>query len=236
MNMKRKTLWISSLVVIALYFLMQAGCSKSSSSSTSSANPNAGPDVTDVDGNVYHSITIGTQVWMASNLKVTHNRNGVAIPNVTDSTQWSNDTTAAYCSYNNDAQMTVTYGRLYNWYAVANANNLAPTGWHVASDSEWTVLTTFLGTSPGGKLKETGLTHWTSPNTGATNSSGFTALPGADRSYIGQFHNLGIYGLFWTSSQSGGNGIDRILDNTSANVYSINYPKGNAFAVRCVKN
>jgi uncharacterized protein (TIGR02145 family) len=136
--------------------------------------------VTDIDGNIYHTVTIGTQVWMVENLKTTKYRNGDPIPNVTGNA-WAALTTGAYCWYNNDAATyKATYGALYNWYAVADSRNIAPTGWHVPTDAEWTTLTTFLGgeSVAGGKLKETGTNHWTSPNTGATNETGFTALPG----------------------------------------------------------
>jgi len=235
--MKRKqNLWILSLVLIGLFFFLQYGCKKESSSSSTTSNSNGGPDVTDIDGNVYHSVVIGKQTWMSSNLKTTHYRNGVAIPNVSDSTQWANDTTAAYCNSYNSTDSANIYGRLYNWYAAASANNLAPTGWHVASDSEWTVLTTYLGNNSGGQLKITGTRYWNYPNTSATNSTGFSALGAGDRSNVSVFHQLGIYGFWWTSSQSGGYGIDRIITNTSGGVYSIDYPKNIGFSVRCVKD
>jgi uncharacterized protein (TIGR02145 family) len=235
--MKRtKTIWIYSLGLLGLLLVLQYGCKKDSSSG-SQQNPNAGPDVTDVDGNVYHSVIIGTQVWMAENLKTTKYRNSNAIPNVTDSAQWAVDTTAAYCNNYNNSDTAKIYGRLYNWYAVANVNNIAPTGWHVPSDSEWTVLTTYLGTSAGGKLKATGTTYWNSPNYGATNSSGFGALAGGDRSYVSAFHNIGIYGFWWSSTAADAqNAVDRIISNTSDAVYSINYPKNIGFSVRCVKD
>ena len=223
-------------MMLGILMILQSGCKKSSSSSSNQPS-NAGPDVTDVDGNVYHSVIIGTQTWMSSNLMTTKYRNGISIPNVTDSAQWVGLTTGAYCNYNNEASLAATYGRLYNWYAAADSVNfIAPAGWHVATDADWTTLTTYLGSSAGGKLKETGTTHWDSPNSGATNATNFTALPGADRSYIGVFHNMGIYGFWWTSSHSGTNGIDRIMVNTSVNVSSIDYQMNIGFSVRCVKN
>jgi uncharacterized protein (TIGR02145 family) len=229
--------WIVPIIMIGLLMILQIGCKKSSSSSNNNQPGNAGPDVTDIDGNVYHSVVIGTQTWMATNLKVTKYRNGTAIPNVSDSAQWVALTTGAYCAYNNDPAMANTYGLLYNWYAAGDSVNiLAPQGWHVPTNAEWTTLTTYLGTSAGGKLKETGITHWNTPNSGATNATNFTALPGADRSYTGVFHNMGIYGFWWTSSYSGSDGIDRIMTNASANVFSINYPMNIAFSVRCVKD
>ena len=137
------------------------------------------PPVFDIDGNGYDTVVIGTQTWLVQNLRVTHLNNGVSIPNITNSTLWKNSTTPALCYYNNDSvSYAAIYGALYNWYAV-NTNNLCPTNWHVPSYSEWETLITYLGGASvaGGKLKEVGTTHWTSPNTGATNSSGFTALP-----------------------------------------------------------
>lgn len=101
--------------------------------------------VTDFDGNIYHVVTIGTQDWLIENLKVTHYRTGDAIPNVTGNTQWGNLTTGAYCDYDNSVGNGTTYGRLYNWFAVNDSRKIAPTGWHVSSDAEWTVLTTYLG-------------------------------------------------------------------------------------------
>ncbi|MBI5010148.1 MAG: fibrobacter succinogenes major paralogous domain-containing protein, partial [Bacteroidia bacterium] len=136
--------------------------------------------VSDIDGNVYQTVTIGTQVWMKENLKTTKLNDGIALPNVIDNAAWAALTTTGYCWYNNDATTyKSTYGALYNWYAV-NTGKLCPIGWHVPSDDEWTLLTTFRGgySVAGGKLKETGTLHWTSPNTGATNETGFTALPG----------------------------------------------------------
>jgi uncharacterized protein (TIGR02145 family) len=134
--------------------------------------------LTDIDGNVYKTIKIGTQTWMAENLKVIHYRNGDPIPNVTDSSQWINSTTGAWCYYDNDNQYNIPYGKLYNWLAVADSRNIAPSGWHVPLSSEWTILSTYLGgyTVAGGATKSVGL--WNSPNVGATNSSGFSGIPG----------------------------------------------------------
>jgi len=117
---------------------------------------------------------------MCKNLDVDHYRNGDPIPEVQDSAQWVNLKTGAWCYYNNSDSLGKIYGKFYNWYAVNDPRRLAPIGYHVPSDAEWTVLSTFLGGNKGsgGKMKETDTTHWSSPNKGATNSSGFTALPG----------------------------------------------------------
>ncbi len=162
--------------------------------------------VTDIDGNVYEIVTIGNQVWMAENLKVTHYRNGEPLPNVTDNIEWRNLDTGAYCNYNNDVAYVATYGRLYNWFAVNDSRNIAPAGWHVPSDAEWQTLDDYLGSDTndaGCKLKETGTSHWRSPNEGATNESRFSALPGgARKSLFGTFDYIGIYAFFWTSTEA----------------------------------
>lgn len=158
--------------------------------------------ITDIDGNVYNTVVIGTQTWMVENLKTTKYRNGDYIANVTDNTSWAALTIGAFCDYNNTPSNSITYGKLYNWFAVNDSRNIAPIGWHVPSDAEWTVLTTYLGglNVAGGKLKQMGTTKWTSPNYGATNSSGFNALPGGYRYSNGEFDYVTIYGEWWSSS------------------------------------
>ena len=149
----------------------------------------------DIEGNVYPAVIIGTQVWMAENLKTTKYNDGMAIPLVSDNNAWEALKTPGYCWYNNDAAANKNrFGALYNWYTV-NTKKLCPAGWHVPNDKEWTTLRTYLGGEEiaGGKLKETGTTHWTSPNTDATNQTGFTALPGGGRRSNGEFFGLGFY-------------------------------------------
>jgi uncharacterized protein (TIGR02145 family) len=153
----------------------------------------------DADGNVYTSVTIGTQVWMVENLKTTKLSDGTEIPNVTDPVTWSHLTTLGYRWYNNDANTFKSpYGALYNWYAV-NTGKLCPTNWHVPTDNDVTILETYLGGSyiAGGKLKETGTTHWLAPNIGATNETGFTALPGGTYNMFGYFDQMGVAGFWW---------------------------------------
>ena len=147
--------------------------------------------ITDIDGNTYKTVTIGTQTWMAENLKVTKYNDGIAIPNVTDNTAWRELTTGALCDYGNTPSNSETYGKLYNWHAV-NTGKLCPTGWHVPSDAEWTELTDYLGGTSvaGDKLKETGSTHWSNLRTGATNETGFTALRVATVSAVGHSSTL----------------------------------------------
>jgi uncharacterized protein (TIGR02145 family) len=149
------------------------------------------------------SVTIGTQIWSDKNLNVARYRNGDPIPQVSDYTQWANLTTGAWCWYNNDsATYAASYGRLYNWYAVNDPRGLAPYDWHIPTDAEWTTLTNFLGgdSIAGGAMKSQNIQSWTLPNTGATNSSGFTGLPGGFRSGIAAFYEVGNIGLWWSSS------------------------------------
>lgn len=200
----------------------------------------AGGKVTDYDGNSYKTVKIGEQVWMAENLKVTHYRNGDLIPNVTDSAEWSNLTIGARCYYDNDYDTYAgTYGALYNWYTVVDSRNLCPTGWHVPSDVEWTTLEKYLGGSSiaGGKMKETGTSHWRIPNTGATNESGFTALPGGNRNYIDSFFYIVDFGYWWSSTgYDASNAWYRRLLYVNVEVVRYWYNKKNGFSVRCLKD
>jgi uncharacterized protein (TIGR02145 family) len=198
----------------------------------------AGGMVADYDGNSYNTVKIGNQVWMAENLKSTHFNDGSAIPLVTDGTAWSSLTTAAYCWYNNDKTTYGTYGVLCNWHTV-NAGNLCPTGWHVPSNSEWTTLTDYLGGTSvaGGKLKETNTIHWTSPNTGATNETGFTALPGGARYNDGVFYGIGTGSYWWCATQDDATfAWRRLIYNNDSYVGVGNGYKEIGFSVRCVKN
>jgi uncharacterized protein (TIGR02145 family) len=199
--------------------------------------------ITDFDGNVYQTVKIGTQVWMKENLRTTKYRYGFAIPNLTNLTDWASATSGAYCWYDNNITNKNIYGALYNWYA-ASTGNLCPIGWHVPTDAEWTTLITFLGgeTVAGGKLKEAGITHWASPNTGATNKSGFTALPGACR-FAGTaldpegFAGIKSGGIWWSASE---------YDATNAWASSVIFNDSKSFkgylsknignSVRCIKN
>jgi uncharacterized protein (TIGR02145 family) len=197
--------------------------------------------VTDIDGNVYHTVTIGAQTWMVENLKLTKYRDGTPIPNVTNSTAWSKLTTGVYCDYDNTASNSTIYGKLYNWYAVNDSRKIAPAGWHVPTDAEWTILTTYLGgeSVAGGKLKETGFTHWADPNTGATNETGFTALPGGGRDGADMaFVYVGYFGGWWSSTESvANNAYGRDMGNNYSYVKSyIGLFKASGFSVRCVKD
>jgi uncharacterized protein (TIGR02145 family) len=192
--------------------------------------------VTDYDGNVYQTVTIGSQVWMKENLKTTHYRNGDAIPNVTDTTSWNHLTMGAYCNYDTNASYVPVYGRLYNWYAITDGRNICPLGWHIPSDTEWTTLITYLGgeSIAGGKMKEAGTAHWASPNTGATNSSGFTALPAGIRVidyYTYSFMALWMASCFWSLELK----ITHI-DYLYTWIQWDSVSKGNGYSVRCLKD
>lgn len=157
---------------------------------------------TDRDSNNYAVVKIGDQWWMAENLKTTRYRNGDTIPRVTDTMEWMNLSSDAYCNYYNDTNNSPVYGKLYNWFAVTDSANIAPEGWHVSNDGEWQVLIDYLGgyDAAAGKMKETGTVHWASPNTGATNKCGFTGLPGGSRGPNGVFYDLHDNGMWWTST------------------------------------
>ena len=214
--------------------------------------------VTDIDGNTYNTVSIGSQCWMGGNLKTTKYCDNTAIPNVTDNTAWSNLTTGAYSDYNNTASNSNTYGRLYNWYAATDDHKICPTGWHMPTHDEWTTLERAIctsgtcttdfpydnttsgtyGTDEGGKLKETGYTHWLSPNTGATNSSGFTALPGGDRDTDGYFYYGGSGCAFWWSAKESDalSAWGRQLNFNNPWVTRYSESKVHGSSVRCVKD
>ncbi len=194
--------------------------------------------VKDADGNSYKLVKIGNQLWMAENLKTTKYNDGTLIPLVTDTVDWSILTTPAYCWPNNHDSTKYTYGGLYNWHTV-NTGNLCPTGWHLPSDAEWTELTNYLGgvSVAGGKMKETGTAHWTSPNTGATNESGFSGLPGGNRSYNGLFDYFGSRSYWWSSTENtADNALVRYLVYNGANIIRISYNKKNGYSVRCLRD
>ncbi len=194
---------------------------------------------TDADNNNYATVQIDTQIWMAENLKTTKYNNGTPIPNVTDDTAWSNLYTPAYCWYdNNQSTYGVIYGALYNWYTV-NTSNLCPTGWHVPTDAEWTTLTDYLGGNyiAGGKLKETGALHWLNPNTGASNLSGFTALPGGNCAPSGSFFGIGGSSYWWSATEyNANNALRRGVHYSYSYAYRDYSGEQSGLYVRCVKD
>jgi len=194
--------------------------------------------VVDIDGNAYKVVKIGNQIWMAENLKTTKYNDGTPIPNVTEKSEWINLSTASYCWYNNDISYKDTYGAIYNGYVI-ETDKICPEGWHVPSDEEWSVLASYLGgiSVAAGKLKEIGTTHWQSPNTGATNETGFSALPSGNRRPDGSFLDLGYRANYHSSTKSkeGSSWEWEVLyDKSSLYRSSVYHVVG--FSVRCLKN
>jgi len=196
--------------------------------------------VQDIDGNLYNTIKTGQQIWMDRNLETTRYSDGSPIPNISGDNEWKCLNTGAYCFFNNDpATYRNTYGALYNWYTVVDKRNLCPEGWRIPTDTDWKVLETYLGGSKGsgGKLKEAGFAHWINPNTGGTNFSGFSALPGGIRYFSGPFPYLGGYGYWWSSTESLNNlAITLTLSNNNENMNRNTSDKGNGYSVRCLKD
>jgi uncharacterized protein (TIGR02145 family) len=208
--------------------------------------------VYDIDGNSYNTIKLGTQTWMVENLKTTHYRDGSIIPNIPDASDWTNTTTGAYCDYDNNPSNVPEYGRLYNLVAMKDPRQIAPAGWHVPSFGEWITALNFLGGGlvAGGRMKETGFSHWLSPNTGADNSSGFTAAGSGMRrgfSSDGTFFGLKDRCMFWSSSSSYNNSSPSFPFINTINLYynssSYLYTQGNiqgglafGFSIRCIKD
>jgi uncharacterized protein (TIGR02145 family) len=204
----------------------------------------------DIDGNIFHSVVIGNQRWMLENLKVIHYNNGDEIATGYSDEDWASLSSGAFAYYNNNFSNFENYGNLYNWYAIQDTRNIAPEGWHVASDLEFIEMEMYLGmdwdeandignrgTIEGGKLKEEGTNHWNPFNTGGTNESGFTALPGGFRSNNGAFEFLQSHGFFWTSTEDIPDyGLYRKLFYNTSNIYRQGYLGGAGYSVRCVRN
>lgn len=199
--------------------------------------------VTDIDGNVYQTVQIGSQLWMAENLRVTRYRDGSVIPNITENGAWTGLTTGARCYYDNDsATHDVVYGVLYNGYAITDSRNIAPEGWHVATQEDLEMLIDTLGglDIAGGKMKEAGIIHWNDPNTDADNTSGFSALPGGYRSgNSGTSVYLNEMAYWWSSTIDASNS-NRIhsysLSYDASEIESVTDALKWGFSVRCVKD
>lgn len=235
---------IFPLLIMGLFLVFSNSCKKDDDNNPTNGRTtalfNTGVTygtMTDQDGNVYKTVTIGTQTWMAENLRTTKYNDGTAIPLLTDNTALSSLSSGAYCNYNNtnNTDTIATFGRLYNWYTV-NTGKLAPIGWHVPTNAEWTTLTDYLGGTgvAGGKMKETGTTHWSSPNTGATNETGFTALPGG---HGRTFDGIG-YGGYWWSATDGGAELACycFMHYYYSNVSRLYNYKEVGLSVRCVRD
>ena len=233
---------MNRLIIAAMFFAYIMPTSVIEKNANSHAIKINDQTVKDCDGNVYHTVTIGTQVWMLENLKTTKYRDCSPISNVKDEAAWAELSTGAYCDYKNVEKNAVTYGRLYNWYVIGDKRGIAPAGWHVPTNNEFRTLVTYLGGEAvaGGKLKEAGFTHWPSPNKDASNSSGFTALPGGNRAKGGSFYALGEYGYLWTATESGSDGKSaynrHILLYSGALEDDYTDTKCAGFSIRCIKD
>jgi uncharacterized protein (TIGR02145 family) len=245
--MKKNKLWIKTFILLNVIIMFTGSCKKDNSDT---GNPYNGKStalfstsktygtLTDVDGNEYKTIVIGTQTWMAENLRTTKFHNGDLIPEVKDNTAWANLTSGAYCNYYNTqkSDSIATFGRLYNGLILSDSRNLAPTGWHVATDAEWSALMTYLGEFAANKLKESGTFHWQMPNASADNGSGFTALPAGFRRENGTFGQS--EDCFWWSSTASGQ-YDFwfwYMYSSQTLVHRSNVDENGGYSVRCVKD
>jgi len=194
--------------------------------------------VSDIDGNTYKTVTIGAQVWMAENLKVSRYRNGEPIGQVIGKDKWKELTgKGGWCYPNDDSVTGKTFGKLYNWFAVSDPSGICPQGWHVPGDAEWQTLIQYLGGNKvaGGKLKATAL--WDYPNEGATNSTGFTAVPAGVRYFEGKFFMTGSYVGFWSSTEANRDFVWMYyLESGNSKMTRIFFGKRNALPCRCLKD
>ncbi len=232
---------ISTLTSGTTYHFRLTATNKLGTVSTNDMTFNTLTTLTDIEGNIYNIQSIGTQIWMTENLRTTKYNNGDLIGTTTPSTlDIRPESTPKYqWAYEGNESNLIPYGRIYTWYVATDSRNVCPQGWHVPSDNDWVTLTNYLGGDnfAGGKLKETGISHWSSPNTGATNESGFSAVAGGNRWAEGSFHYMGWYGIYWSSSSY--NTTDakpRELMFDGQNVITYNYPKKDGFEIRCVKD
>ena len=196
-------------------------------------------EVTDIDNNTYKTIQIDESIWMAENLRVSRYQNGDPIQNISNNTDWKNNNTGALCSYNNNNQNDIPYGKLYNWFAVFNSKKICPAGWHIPTDTEWSGLESFLGGNSiaGGKMKSTGTKYWNCPNGGADNSSGFSALPGGKRDADGIFFDINTGGNWWTATDYEPEfALNRTLSYLNGFFEFNGELKSSGFSVRCVKD
>ncbi len=238
---------MKKIFTLILGITLAYSCSTSSDGNGNSTTTSSQTSVTDIDGNNYQLVTICNQTWTKANLNVSKYRNGDIIPQVSSPTQLQTITSGAWCYYNNDSAYGSIYGKMYNWYAVNDPRGLAPTGYHIPSLDEWIILRDCLGGQliAGGKMKEAGTSHWNSPNVNASNSSGFTGLPGGGEMFPNtntNVYTVGNIGMFWSSTTQ----LNTPTPNSDANVISLfrsggnwNYSsmsKGNVASVRCVKD
>ena len=243
MNLKKV-----NFLVMAITFCLLISCNKDDDTKPSTNDIETG-SVTDIEGNTYKTVKIGNKYWMAENLRVTHYQNGDSILNVTNHEQWFNLSSGAWCHYNNNSDYDKTYGKLYNGHAILDDRDLCPAGWHVPTDSEWDTLISKLGGKDiaGGKLKEKGTNHWKSPNAGATNESGFSALPAGGRFPLSigdndttKFASLNSSGYYWQIRIKPPNIIPEwrgLKYNEKGISIAGEYPiSNNGLSVRCVQD
>ena len=197
--------------------------------------------ITDMDGNTYTTVKIGTQTWMGQNLNVSKFRNGDPIPEANTDEAWekaSMEKKPAWCYYENLTEYGTAYGKLYNWFAVNDKRGLAPKGWHISSEEEWNTLAQTLGGAAlaGKKLKEKGADHWKTPNKDATNESGFTATPSGLNYSFGSFVSFETKAYWWTTTEDGDDtAIVFSLSHDSNELFNLFLNKGVGLSVRCVK-
>jgi uncharacterized protein (TIGR02145 family) len=224
--MKTKNrIWFCPLIVVGLVLILTNSCKK---------DEEPADKITDKDGNIYTSVTIGTQVWLVEDLKTTKYLNGDPIPSNLNDNDWYNATSDAVKIHTNSI-----YGNLYNGLAVNDSRKLCPTGWHIPLNTEWETLITYLGGGDiaGGKMKEAGTAHWNSPNTGATNESGFTALPTGLFQGGSTIEAVGEYSSRWSATQNGNEGnYDFPLSYNGAYCYRSQHLKRIGYPVRCLKD
>jgi len=211
---------------------------------------NQAQTVTDIDGNVYNTVTVGMQTWMRENLTTTKFRDGTDIPNVANTNSWRYLSTSAWCDYDNSTLNSAIYGKLYNWYAATDPHQICPLGWHVPTDADWNILAKYLdnsvdttaigwsGTDIGGKLKETGTMHWTRPPVTIVFSIGFTALPGGYRNLYGVFMYIENYGYWWSPKTGDTSNVwkrNLNYDNSRISRSSNNATyRTSGFCIRCI--
>lgn len=196
-----------------------------------------GGTVTDIDGNKYSIVVIGQQEWMGENLKVTKLNDGTVIPFVTENAEWVKSTSPAYTWYDNNVSDKAKFGAIYNWYSAASGK-LCPSGWRVATDNDWEILTNHLGGDnvAGGKLKEAGTEHWDAPNSNASNETMFSALPGGYRWSRGKFDEKGMNGYWWSGTEcTDTHSWCRTMHAGNAKIYRTFFIKTKGFSVRCIK-
>lgn len=205
--------------------------------------------MTDQDGNLYKTVVIGTQEWMAENLRTTRYRDGSLIQNYPSNNDWdgtSVSATGAWVYYNNNSSFDCPYGKLYNYYATIDSDGLCPFGWHIPTDAEWSTLINYLDSNAnggainnvaGGKMKSAGTFFWSGTNTSGSNISGFSALPGGYRTVLGSYNSIGLFGYYWSNSaNTSTTAFNRVMGNSTANVTRASASRMEGHSVRCLRD